>query len=337
MSDKRVGDMKHGLTGDRPKMSLLGEDAATFQVRGTEYGADKYARGNYYGPAPEGVTPVDRFLGYIDATMRHLLAITKAINVARGTGGDQEAACGVVDDKASGGFPPSLLPHIAHAMASTAIGIECAVRDGILTADPGQPWKRHPLYAEVLARRGTKSGSGLPQKDDPDSERRRVASGYNAPSAPTLQDLVREAAEAFGEEEPTAEREVDLSAIEVAPLVERVRQWVRAATGVELPEQDAVSLVAVARDADVEGDWAVESKEGLGVEEILARYPGAAAAAMAALGGEENLLNLKAELSGLPRPHPDAYDRMHEAMQELDRKKLERDEKWLDEFATVRT
>lgn len=182
MTKLKIGDMKHGLTSDRPKMTLLCSDAAIYQVRATEYGADKYARANFYGPAPDGVTPVDRFLGYVDATIRHLMAISQAINVAKGTGGDQVAACATTDDKASGGFPPSLLPHAAHVLASMAIGIECAIQDGLLPADPGQPWKAHPLYAEVLARRGKGAGSGLPQKDDPDAERRRVESGYNMPN-----------------------------------------------------------------------------------------------------------------------------------------------------------
>jgi hypothetical protein len=324
----RVGDMKHGLTSDRPKMSLLGDDAATHQVRATEYGADKYARGNYYGPAPAGVSPVDRFLGYIDATMRHCLAITKAVNIARGTGGDEVAACRVIDDKASGNFPPSLLPHVAHMMASTAIGIETAVRDGLLPADPGQPWKQHPMYAEVLARRGPAAGSGLPQKDDPDAERRRVQSGYNAPS-----------------------NGVPLAEVQDAPTRpttpgSRVVSFLRQA-GIEMLPEEFKAVRNIADDCDTEGEWAIlptldgaryePSKRGMDVSEILDRYPGAAAAAMAALGGDENLQNLKAELAGQERPFPEAYERMHEAMRELDRKRLERDQKWLSEFATLRT
>lgn len=165
--------MKHGLTSSAVKLSIIGECSETHQARGTEYGADKYARGNYHGPPPAGVDPVDRFLGYIDAGIRHLRAISQAINVAKGTGGDQRAACAVVDDKASGGFPPSLLPHISHAMAGLGIGIECAVADGLLPADPGQPWKSHPMYQEVLKRRGA-AAADIPQKADPDAERRRV-------------------------------------------------------------------------------------------------------------------------------------------------------------------
>lgn len=173
---KPVGDMKAGLTSSRAKMSLVGRYSAIHQAAGTSYGADKYARGNYYGPPPAGVSPVDRFLGYIDAAMRHLTAISHAVNVAKGTGGDQVAACAVVDDEASGGFPPSMLPHISHVMAGLGIGVEVAVMDGLIPADPGEPWKAHPMYAEVLARRAAsgKPATGLPQKDDPDAERARV-------------------------------------------------------------------------------------------------------------------------------------------------------------------
>jgi hypothetical protein len=176
---KAVGDMKAGLTGSKPKMTLVGHYSAVHQVRGTEYGAAKYARGNYYGPAPKGVSPVDRFLGYIDAEIRHLLAISNAINVAKGTGGDQVAACSVIDDESSGGFPASGLPHISHAIAGLGIAIECAVADGLIPADPGQPWTRDPLYAKVLERRAggaLATLEALAQKADPDAERRRVES-----------------------------------------------------------------------------------------------------------------------------------------------------------------
>lgn len=185
MSDMKATRDKSN-PGARPKLSILQYNGLVHGVRGTEYGADKYARGNYFGPPPAGVDPVDRFAGYIDAAIRHLGKIAQAINVAKGTGTDARVACGVVDDEASGGFPPSMLPHIAHAIAGMMIGVECGVTDGLLPADPGQPWISHPAYAEVQARRSTPAKvinasygqtlveQGLPQKDDPDAERRRV-------------------------------------------------------------------------------------------------------------------------------------------------------------------
>lgn len=159
---RQIGDMKHGLTSSRPKLSICGRHAQTHQCRGTEYGADKYARGNYHGPAPAGVTPEARIMGYVDAALRHLTAIADAYNRALGTGGDARAAIALPDLEASGGFPASGLPHLSHVLAGIGIAVECAVADGLLPADPGQPWK---AGAE----------DSLPQKDDPAAERARVA------------------------------------------------------------------------------------------------------------------------------------------------------------------
>lgn len=199
MSDlKAKRDAREQASCARPMLSLTQRNGLVHNSRGTGYGADKYARGNYFGPPPADVDPVDRFLGYIDAAMRHLTHVAQAINVAKGTGGDARAACAIVDEDASGGFPPSLLPHVSHAIAGLMIMVECGVTDGLLPADPGEPWKAHPMYAEVLARRATgkppsthygksdveiRAGQGLPQKDDPDLERARVAALRHASRA----------------------------------------------------------------------------------------------------------------------------------------------------------
>ena len=162
-SERRaVGDMKQGLTGARPKLSILPRVGLTYGTRGCEYGADKYARGNYHGPPPATVTPAERVLGYVDAALRHLTAISDAANHALGTGGDLAAALALPDDEASGGFPASGLPHFAHALASLLIGVSVAADDGLLPADPGQPLR---AGAQVE----------LPQKNDPAAERQRVA------------------------------------------------------------------------------------------------------------------------------------------------------------------
>lgn len=186
-----TGDMKilRNLRESRPELSILPYNGMVFGSRATEYGADKYARGNYFGAPPANVDPVDRFAEYLSAAMRHLGKIAQAINVAKGTGGDARAACADLDTEASGGFPPSMLPHIAHAIAGLMIAVECGINDGLLPADPGQPWKRHEMYGAVLDRRAAglkgnklegltdvaiRAQQGLPQKDDPDAERRRV-------------------------------------------------------------------------------------------------------------------------------------------------------------------
>lgn len=172
---KPAGDLKvlRNLRESRPELSILQYNGMVYGSRATEYGADKYARGNYFGPPPASVDPVNRFAEYMSAAMRHLGKICQAINVAKGTGGDQKAACAVIDDEASGGFPPSMLPHIAHAIAGLMIAVECGVNDGLLPLDPGQPWKRHDMYAAVLAARAEMLAP-LAQKDDPAAERKRV-------------------------------------------------------------------------------------------------------------------------------------------------------------------
>lgn len=163
---RAIGDMKAGLTGAKPKLSILPRAMLTYAARPIEYGADKYARGNYHGPPPAALgenAAALRTLGYIDAALRHLTRVSDAINHALGTGGDVRAAVGTVDDDATGGFPPSMLPDLAHALASVGLGITCAVDDGLLPADPGRPWDalRPPIE--------------LPQKADPAAERARVA------------------------------------------------------------------------------------------------------------------------------------------------------------------
>ena len=175
---KPAGDLKvlRNLREARPLLSILPYNGEVYGSRGLEYGADKYARGNYFGPPPANVDPVERFLEYMDAAKRHIGKICQAVNIAKGTGGDQRAACGDLDTEASGGFPPSMLPHIAHAIAGLLIAVECGINDGLLPLDPGQPWKKHPDYAGVLDRRGAQAATlaALVQKDDPDAERKRV-------------------------------------------------------------------------------------------------------------------------------------------------------------------
>jgi hypothetical protein len=135
------GDLKHGLTSSRPRLSIIGRHAMTHLCRAMEYGADKYKRGNYHGNPPAGVGAEARVLGYVDAALRHLTEVSQLYNVAHGTDGDTRAAVAVTDDVASRGFPASGLPHLSHALASLMVAIECAVQDGLLPADPGQPWR----------------------------------------------------------------------------------------------------------------------------------------------------------------------------------------------------
>lgn len=168
---RAVGDMKQGLTGTRPRMSLLNRHAAVHQVRGIEYGADKYVRGNYHGAAPAGVAPIERALGYLDATLRHLLRVSDAVNRALGTGGDVAAALQTRDEDGGGRYPGSGLPDLSHALASLAIGIGCAVDDGLLPADPGRPWDA-ALTKPEWSHLTRPQGEPLPQKNHPEGEKK---------------------------------------------------------------------------------------------------------------------------------------------------------------------
>jgi hypothetical protein len=224
---KRVGDMKHGLTSSaRPKLSIVGRNAQVYTCRAMEYGAAKYARGNYHGDPPDGVSKPDRMLGYVDAAIRHLTEVAQAVNVAKGTGGDEYVAFRVTDDVSGGGFPASGLPHIAHALASLMVLVEVGVQDGILPADPGQPW--------------AKAAEGLPQKDDPASERARVASlrAAQAHDAKVLDERQRAAAdrEEFEREFEKREREIVAGRVEqggfdVLPLPQSREDGLRDMTG----------------------------------------------------------------------------------------------------------
>jgi len=165
--------MKHGLGGSRLQFSQLPRAGLAAATRAIEYGSDKYARSNFYGPPPAKLgddAPAKRLLGYIDAAMRHLTHVSDKINRALGTGGDVAAACRVVDDEASAGFPASNLPHLSHALASLLIGVSCAVDDELLPEDPGQPWR--PALAAMTG--ATTGEPAIAQKDDPAAERDRV-------------------------------------------------------------------------------------------------------------------------------------------------------------------
>jgi hypothetical protein len=184
------GDMKllRNQRESRPMLSIVPYNGKVHGSRAMEYGADKYARGNYHGALPQGVDPVNSYLEYLDAAMRHIGKIAHAVNVAKGAGGDQKKACAAPDDEASGGFPASNLPHTDHAIASLLIAVELGAAHGLLPVDPGQPWKKDPLYAGVLERRGgADRRAAIPQKDDPDAEHARVtaaAAGFtSAPSS----------------------------------------------------------------------------------------------------------------------------------------------------------
>lgn len=194
------GDLKmlrdQRAPGARPKLSLLPRSGLVHASRGLAYGAAKYARANFMGPCPEGIPPVDRILGYLDALMRHATHITQAINYAKGTRGDQRAAVAVQDEEASGGFPASMLPHFSHILAGALIAVECAVEDGLLPADPGEPWTvGRPAHAD-----------DLPQKENPAAEKARVEHVVRTdPASPVLPPTLPALLDSAEDHEPSDE------------------------------------------------------------------------------------------------------------------------------------
>ncbi len=171
-----VGDKKAGLTGARPRLTIVPRAAVNHGARALEYGVAKgYGRGNYHGPAPETMhaDPVTRkamrLLGYLDAMIRHATAVTDEINRALGTGGDLAAACSCVDDDAGGGkFPASDLPHLSHMVASAMLAVTVAVDDGLIPLDPGRPWDAQPdevtkMPIRTPADPGYRAGGQIPR------------------------------------------------------------------------------------------------------------------------------------------------------------------------------
>lgn len=177
-----VGDKKAGLTGARPRLSIVPRAAQNHGSRALEYGIAKgYGRGNYHGPAPAEMHPdpevrkAMRLLGYLDAMMRHATAVTDAINHAIGTGGDLRAACSSVDDDAGGGkFPASMLPHLSHMVASAMIAIAVAADDELIPDDPGRPWETPRDEVTKMPIRGSgdpgyRAGGQIPRAAGTDS------------------------------------------------------------------------------------------------------------------------------------------------------------------------
>jgi hypothetical protein len=129
--------MKAGL-GKKPPVSDIPPAALTYMARGFQYGMDKYKRGNYLRPAPEGMSDAERLLEYIAAIQRH--AGAWADSIIRHLGGGRNAvaslqeACYAADGE-------SKQPHAAHLGASFAMAVQQAVDAGLMPADAGTPWR----------------------------------------------------------------------------------------------------------------------------------------------------------------------------------------------------
>lgn len=135
------GDMKAGLTNDKPELSQLPYDALVYTTRAFEYGASpgKYERGNFLRRTTDVLADYHRLSKYLDAALRHITATTTSMLRVSGTTEKTEA------DLRSGAFaqdPESGLPHLCHALASLMMGVQQAVDSGLLPAHLGRPWEK---------------------------------------------------------------------------------------------------------------------------------------------------------------------------------------------------
>jgi hypothetical protein len=130
------GDLKRGLGGVKPQLSQIPGGALAWAARAAQYGGQKYERGNYLRPTVDKLADLDRLSSYIDATMRHLFAVTGEIEWQRGNTsmeGTDLLVGGYLDNESG-------LPHLAHALISLMFAIQQGINAGILVEDPGTPW-----------------------------------------------------------------------------------------------------------------------------------------------------------------------------------------------------
>lgn len=143
-------DMKEALTsGRKPDISHVRGPGKVYSCRAHEYGSDKYERANYVRLSANAADAARNYRSYLASVDRHITAALDAMEYLEAEfPGFEDAplsrlleAVYAADTDASPSFPASTLPHISHAMAGLGMAITKAVRDGILPADPGQPWK----------------------------------------------------------------------------------------------------------------------------------------------------------------------------------------------------
>ncbi len=135
MSDKK-SDMKAALGGKKPPLAHVSIGLLNYTARAHQYGAHKYAIGNYLRPSPDG-DDVGRLLDYISAAQRHLAQWSDSIIRFLGEGKDKEET---KEKAVYSADPESGLPHSAHATASLSMALQQAIDVGLLPADPGITW-----------------------------------------------------------------------------------------------------------------------------------------------------------------------------------------------------
>lgn len=111
----------------KPQLSQLPRVPAIWAARVYEYGARKYARGNYLRRKPTREGDIARLGHYLDAVLRHLHAQTDALERSHSDG---VGMITVAIDSESG------LPHLAHALVSLQMLIAQLVDAGLAPEDP---------------------------------------------------------------------------------------------------------------------------------------------------------------------------------------------------------
>lgn len=135
----KPGDMKAGV-GKKPQVAYMSPAALNYMARGHQYGAEKYAMGNYLRAAPEGTTDLMRLFEYYSALIRHAAAGCDSIIRFLGEGRNAvgtEARAAFAKDLESG------LPALCHIGATYSMMVQQAVDAGLLPFDPGTPWKEN--------------------------------------------------------------------------------------------------------------------------------------------------------------------------------------------------
>lgn len=118
-----AGDLKAGRRGIKPPLHWIPMWALAGVSRVFDYGARKYAPGNWVKAATEQ-NPQDALADYMSAAQRHWAAIQHADD-----GGI--AAFDAIDGESG-------LPHIDHLLCSLVMLRGIGQRAGLLPADPGQ-------------------------------------------------------------------------------------------------------------------------------------------------------------------------------------------------------
>lgn len=121
---KRRQDLKP--RGTKPQVQMHPVAAMYWGARVFEYGAKKYARGNFRLPV-EGESPWIKTSEYIRAAIGHLLQASEQIERFL-VGLDSEGLA--IDEE-------SKLPHLAHALCSVEMAITAGTDGGIFPRDPG--------------------------------------------------------------------------------------------------------------------------------------------------------------------------------------------------------